>query len=61
MDQPQPGFVRLVAPPGSWEGPTFGGEQYPIRPNRTVDVPVEAAPPLLKLGGFILWLGEGAE
>lgn len=55
MDRPPPGFVRLIAPAGSWEGPTFGGEQYEIRSDGTVDVPEAAAEPLLKVGGFVPW------
>ncbi len=55
MSGPRPGFVRLIAPSGSWEGPTYGGEQYPIRADGTVDVPEEAAAPLLRTGGFALW------
>ncbi|HLG86249.1 MAG TPA: hypothetical protein VKZ79_03530 [Alphaproteobacteria bacterium] len=56
MDRPAPGFVRLIAPSGSWEGPTYGGDQYPIQPDGTVDVPEHAAPPLLRQGGFTLWV-----
>ena len=55
MEQPRPGFVRLIAPLGSWEGPTWGGKQFPLRRDRTVDVPAEAVGPLLKVGGFVVY------